>query len=569
MIRSRMSATRSEVVAENGLVAGGDQLEADAGVRILQEGGNAIDALVAAAFAGFVVEPASCGLGGYGRLSIYLGERQEFITIDHYVRAPLKAHRHMFELDTESSWHYYGHPKTKGLKAEKGYLSPAVPGAVAGLCAAQEMFGRLPLPQVLAPAIEIAQAGLPVSWSLALMIGNLLADIQGHPHLADFLLSDGRPPRYTSPWSNGHTLDMSELAKTLDLIAAKGAAGFYTGPVAEAIEREVTANGGILSTADLVAYRPKIMREKAARYRGLEYITAYDQVGYEALNILDHFPLGKYGPDSLAFRHLAAEALGHAFMDNKVHYGDPEHTQSPVNGLASRAFAAERARTIQLDRAAVRPIAAADPWPYETEADAPEMLPASPTLAKVAGTSQMVSADRAGNVCALITSLSAAFGCLVRVPGTGIILNNSMQNFDPRPDHPNCIQPGKIPIFAAPSLVAVQNGKGLFAGAGSGGYRIMTGVLHTFMHVIDFGMGIQEAVDAPRIHCQGQETVVDGRIPTEIRERLTEMGHDLVVVEDTPGGTHFGRITGIFIDPESGLLHAGSGPAWSTGAAGY
>jgi gamma-glutamyltranspeptidase/glutathione hydrolase len=197
------------------------------------------------------------------------------------------------------------------------------------------------------------------------------------------------------------------------------------------------------------------------------------------------------------------------------------------------------------------------------------MLPTSPTLANIAGTSQMVSADREGNVCALITSLSGAFGCLVRVPGTGIILNNSMQNFDPRPEHPNCIQPGKIPIFAAPSLVATQNGKGMFAGAGSGGYRIMTGVLHTFMHNVDFGMGIQEAVDAPRVHCQGQETVVDGRIPTHIREQLAEMGHEVVVAEDTPGGTHFGRITGIFIDPEKGLLHAGSGPAWSTGAAGY
>jgi gamma-glutamyltranspeptidase/glutathione hydrolase len=271
-----MSATRSEVVAENGVVVGGHQLEADAGVRIMQEGGNAIDALVAAAFVGFVVEPASCGLGGYGRLSIYLGQRQEFITIDHYVRAPLKAHRHMFELDTESSWHYYGHPKTKGLKAERGYLSPAVPGAVAGMCAAHEMYGCLPLAQVLAPAIEIADQGLLVSWQLALTINNQIADIEQHPYLAEFLLPDGRSPRYASSWSTGHTLDTSDLAKTLRIIADKGPAGFYTGPVADAIEREVTANGGILSTADLAAYRPKIMREKPARYRDLDYITAYD-----------------------------------------------------------------------------------------------------------------------------------------------------------------------------------------------------------------------------------------------------------------------------------------------------
>jgi gamma-glutamyltranspeptidase/glutathione hydrolase len=173
------------------------------------------------------------------------------------------------------------------------------------------------------------------------------------------------------------------------------------------------------------------MCEKPARYRDFEYITAYDQVAYEALNILDRFDLASYGPDSVEFRHLAAEALGHAFMDNMVHYGDPEHTQSPVNGLASRDFAAQRAAGIRLDRAAPRPIAAADPWPFESEGDAPETLSLTSTLAKLGGTTQMATADREGNMTSLITSLSHAFGALILVPGTGIILNNSMQNFDP------------------------------------------------------------------------------------------------------------------------------------------
>lgn len=569
MIRSQMIASRTEVVAENGVVAGGHELEAEAGVRVMQEGGNAIDALVAAAFVGFVVEPGWCGIGGYGRLSIFIEERQEFVTIDHYVRAPRQAHRQMFELDTETPWHYYGHPKTKGLRAEEGYLSPAVPGAVAGLSQAHELFGKLPLAQVLAPAIEVADAGLPVSWHLSQQIAQLKLDRDKYRHLATFLLPNGRIPSFESPWSSGDRLDTSDLAKTLRLIAQKGPAGFYSGPIAEAIEREVTAHGGILSAADLAAYRPKLMREKPAHYRNRAYITAYDQVAYEALNILAHFDLENGGPDSVAYRHLVAEALGHAFMDNKVHYGDPDFVASPVNGLTSMAFAATRAAQIRLDQVAKRPIQAANPWPFEDAALAPEIWPSSPTIAKIKGTSQMATADKEGNFCALITSISSSFGCRVLVPGTGIILNNSMQNFDPRPTHPNCIQPGKMPIFAAPSLVAAQNGRGQFAACGSGGYRIMTGVLHSFLNTVDHSMGIQAAIDAPRIHNQGHETVVDSRIPAEVRQKLAEMGHQVVVVEDNPGSTNFGRVTGIWRDHQSGLLHAGSGPAWNSAAAGY
>ena len=569
MQRSELIYSRTELVAENGMVVGGHQAEADAGVRLLMEGGNAIDAMVGAAFVAFVVEPASCGIGGYGRLSIFLAEQQEFVTIDHYVRAPLKAHASMFALDTDTPWHYYGHPKTKGRQAERGYLSPAVPGAVAGLCLAHKEFGQLPLAQVLAPAIEIAEAGVPVYWRLSLTISNLLNQIKQQSHLSDFLLRDGAPLKYQSSWQQGERLDTSDLAKTLKRIAGKGPAGFYTGPIAEAIEREVTSNGGILSAADLGAYKPKMLREKPCQYRGLDYITAYDQVGYEALNILDHFDLRGYGPDSVEYRHLVAEALGIAFIDNKVHYGDPEFENSPVNGLTSREFAASRAATIKMDQAAARPIVPADPWPYDDQAYEPETIPTAPTIAQIKGTTQVVSADKAGNFCSLITSLSSGFGCQVMVPGTGIILNNSMQNFDPRPGHPNDIKPGKIPIFAAPALLSAQNGQANFAGAGSGGYRIMTGVLHSFMNKVDHKMGMQAAVDAPRVHCQGQETIVDSRIPTEVQDQLRALGHEVVLAEEGPGQNNFGRVVNIWRDLETGLFHAGSGPGDDTGSAGY
>jgi gamma-glutamyltranspeptidase/glutathione hydrolase len=394
------------------------------------------------------------------------------------------------------------------------------------------------------------------------------------PHAAALLLRQGGPPRPAGPGEEGDRIDFSELAATLRLIARHGAAGFYAGPVAEAIERECAAHGGLLTAADLAAYRPKILREKPAAYRGHAYVTANDQVGYEALNILDCFDLADLAPDGAPFRHLVAEAFGHAFIDNMVYYGDPDFTHSPVNGLASRAFAAARAAGIRLDRAAPRPIAAGNPWPYQTPAGAPDVLPTSeatskPSAGGLQGTSQMAAADREGNLVTLITSLTHTFGSVVLVPGTGVFLNNAMQNFDPRPDQANCLAPGKMPIFAVPSIVATRDGRAVFGGCGSGGYRILSGVLHAMLHAIDFGMDIQAAVDAPRVHCQGHETFVDSRIAAAVQEQLAAMGHVVVPQEGGPLRTNFGRVNAILVDPATGLLHAGCGPTPTTAAAGY
>ena len=569
MIPSLMVQSRTEVVAERGAVSAGHPAEAEAGVRILSQGGNAADAVVAAAFTGFVVEPASCGVAGYGHLALFLAEEQEFVTVDHYVRAPRLARADMFEADTGEPWTYYGWPRVAGQRNESGHLAPAVPGAVAGLCAAHERYGRLPLAAVLEPAIEAADAGVSVTWNLVLAITARMDAIRALPAAAALLLPGGVPPKTGDPSRSADRLDLSELAGTLRRIAREGAAGFYAGPVAEAIERECRANGGILTAADLAAYEPKILREQPASYRGHAYVTANDPLGYEAFNILDELGVGRHGPESVEFRHLMAEALGHAFADNMTHYGDPDARPSPANGLASRAFAAERAAAIDGRRAASRPIAPGDPRPYESSAAQPERLPATPAYGGVRGTSQVAVADGEGNVAALITSLTSAFGSLVLVPGTGVFLNNGMQNFDPRPGRPNSIAPGKMPIFAAPALVAAKEGEAAFAVGGSGGYRILSGVAHTIVHALDFGMRLQEAVDAPRVHCQGQETFVDVRIPEAVRTRLAELGHDVVVQEEQPGTWYFGRVSAVRRDPARGLLHAASGPAWSSGAAGF
>lgn len=573
MIRSQNATSRTEVVSERGVVSCGHIQEAEAGARILEEGGNAVDAAVAAAFTGYVVEPMNCGLGGYGHMALFLAETRQLLSVDHYVRAPGGARPDMFEVAPDQATTYYGWPRTVDRQNEWGAISSAVPGAVSGLCAAHERWGRRPLAHVLEPAIEAAAAGIPVTWDLILAIVGRLHDIEKLPNAAALLLRGGRPPTLPEDGAlsegSDDRIDTSPLVKTLGEIARHGAAGFYRGWVAESIEREAQAGGGILTAADLESYQPKITVEPGAWYRGLRYSTASDPVGYAALNILSCFDLAAFGPESSEYRHLMAEAIGHAFVDNMHHYADRDFGPSPVNGLVSPEFAASRAAGIRLDRAAPRPIAPGDPWPYERDLPVAEAVSTRPSASGLSGTSQMVAADADGNVVALITALTSDFGSLTLVPDGGFFLNNAMRNFDPRQDRANCIAPGKMPIFGVPAIAAERNGVGVFGAGGSGGYRITSGVLHALVNHVDFGMRVQQAVDSPRVHCQGQETYVDSRIPLKVQERLRELGHVVVPQQgETPAPINFSRVSAVACDPATGELSAGSSPSSSTAAVG-
>ena len=368
MIRSHIATSRTEVISERGVVSCGHMAEAEAGARIIEEGGNAVDAVVAAAFTGFVVEPVSCGLGGYGHMALFLADTRELVSVDHYVRAPAAARPEMFAVDESAPTTYYGWPRTVDRQNEWGAMSIAVPGAVAGLCAAHARWGRLPLVHVLEPAIEAAEAGVGITWDLILAIVGRLEEIEATPNAAAVLLRDGRPPRLpedgAAPGGALERIDMAPLAETLRKIARHGAAGFYDGRIAELIEQAAMVGGGILTASDLASYRPIITVEPGAWYRGLRYCTARDPIGYEALGILGCFDLATYGPESSEYRHLMAEAMGHAFVDNMHHFTDPDFGPSPVSGLSSAEFAASRAAGIRLDRAAPRPIEPGDPWQY-------------------------------------------------------------------------------------------------------------------------------------------------------------------------------------------------------------
>jgi gamma-glutamyltranspeptidase / glutathione hydrolase len=556
---SPMVATRPEVRSAAGVVSAGHPLAVEAGLGALEQGGNAIDAVVAGAFAAFVAEPNNAGIGGYGHLSAFMADDASFLTVDHGPRAPSRARADMFELDGGP---LDGHdwPTVAGRRNSVGHLAPAVPGAVAGLWEAHQRAGRLSWESLLAPAIATAESGLEVTWVLLIEIAARLAEIESYPPLAAILLPRGRLPRARTADDPGERLDQRELAETLRRIAREGPDAFYRGAVSAAIAGSIAAGGGILSAEDLGAYAPKVLREQPARYRGLQFVTAADTVGYETLGILECFPLGELGPDSAEHYHLLAEAMGHAFADNASYACDPDFTDDPVMTLGDARFAAARAAAISLDRAAPRPVAATAPWLTNGS------TPRPPSAGGAHGTSQVVAADGDGNLAALITTIGADFGSLIAVPGTGIVLNNSMINYDPRLGRSNSIAPGKMPFFAVPAIVAARAGRAAFAAAGSGGYPILAGVISTLVGVVDHGLGVQAAIDAPRIHSQGNRTFIDSRVAPEVLEHLKRLGHRLVEQAVTPGELPFSRVSAVKADARS--LSAGAGPAWNTAAGG-
>jgi gamma-glutamyltranspeptidase/glutathione hydrolase len=534
-----------------------------AGLEVLGAGGNAVDAAVAAAFTAFVVEPVSAGLGGYGRLSAYEAETGRFRTVNHGPRAPLAATPDMFtpgELAGDDFW-----PEVEGRANEVGARAVAVPGAVTGLAQAHAQGGRLRFADLLEPAIAEAERGIEVTWRIILPVARHLAAIRRLPAAASYLLDGGDPPEPTAV--TGRRLDGSALAQTLRRIQSGGPGAFTTGDVAAAIARQVQAQGGLLTAADLAGYRPKTLAEEPARYRGWRYVTGHDHVGYETLQILAGMDPAGWDPGGAEHHHRLACAMAAAFVDGAAWYGDPDYVASPYAGLRSAEFAA--ARRAEVERAAGPPTAG-NPWRYEAGgAPAGVTAAAGGNRGRLDGTTQVSVVDADGSAVALITTVGQDFGSLTYVPEVGVFLNSSMNNFDPRPGMPNSIAPGKMPLFGVPCIVAANDATGATLGiGGSGGWRILSGVVHTFVNLVQHRLPVSAAVAAPRSHCQGGPTSVDARLDPQIAADLTARGHDVVAERSEPGAEPFARVSAVTSVPSDGERRAAaaSDPPWSTAA---
>jgi len=497
--------SRGAVAAEHGLASA-------AGVEILDAGGNAVDAAVAASLATGVVNPSSSGLGGGGFMVVYLTRDGRAHTIDYREAAPGAAARDMFVND--------GKVDTQASKS--GGLAVGVPGEPAGLALALERFGTMSMAEVAAPAIRLARDGFVIEAHLGRTIGRFHAHLAADPALsAEFLHADGRHAR------TGELLKRPALADTLDTLARDGADPFYKGEISADIVATVRGAGGIMKATDLAAYAPVQRPPVVTKYNrwsiiGMSPPSSGGGVIGQTLGVLDAYRMIDLGHNSATYLHLIGETFKAVFADRAQYYGDPDLVDVPLGRLLSYGHASDIRRRLR----ATRVVPAAD---YGNTAGAID-----------GGTSHISVVDEHGNAAACTTSVNTAFGAKLGVPGRGLVLNNTIDDFSLQPGVPNAyglvgseansIAAGKRPLSSMSPTLVVEDGRIRLAVGASGGPLIITGTLQTLINTLEFSMDVERAVRAPRIHNQWMPDVlaVEDRVRETVRDSLTRLGHELM-----------------------------------------
>ncbi len=543
MRRAELSVSRSAVRSSIGMICTGHRLSADVGAQILADGGNAIDAAAAAVFTSWVVEPEMCGIGGTVQGVMHLASGGETSVLFPVRGVPTAATDDMFEL--ESGLDPWGRwRKVKDDANMHGPRSIATPGALAGMSAVLEGYGSFPLARLLEPAIAYARDGFPVDGYTALTIGSHLDEIVRYPPTAEIFAPGGVPPSPGSAHQAGSMIVQSDLARTLQRIARDGAGVFHGGELAERVEQYLASIGGILTARDLRDLPVRIdSQERPFTYRGFELVWADGYFAPLMLNILENFDPKSLGPDSPAYRHLMIETMRYAFTSVLEHLADPGMMPSPIDGLWSKAYAAEIADRIDVRRASgkVQPV---DPWAHETRITGQQRPKGWREFSRGVdnpGTTQVVAADTDGNVASFNITHGGAFGSGVTVPGTGIVLNNAMISFDPEPGKANSIRPNRRVMAFSPNVIVLRNGKPWLAFGASGGRTTISCQVHVICGMLDFGMSAQEAIEAPRVHCETGDAWVDVRVGKDVLRELRSLGHEIQVVDETFHSPFFGR----------------------------
>jgi gamma-glutamyltranspeptidase / glutathione hydrolase len=539
MMSTYSKTYKHEVVASRAVVASNHPLASMAGVETLLRGGNAIDASVATLFALSVVEPMMVSPFGAGFFTIRDGRTGDVAFLDDYAVVPFAATPEMFDpIPGDPDFN-----TTDGANMA-GYLSVATPGALAGWAEAVQRFGRLPLAQTIEPAIRYATAGFAVSEYLVRSISGAAADLARFPASAEIFLPGGQVPAV------GDRIVRTAYGRTLQQIADEGPGTMYTGALARVIADDMRANGGLITLEDLAAYRVVERAPVRGTYRGHEIIsTAPPSSGgthiVQLLNFLEAFPIGR---GELAFGqpgyiHLLAEGLKIAFADRRRYMADPDRVDVPVEQLVSKEYAERRRAGLDLARAQAHT--------HGEFEDVPALVGTGLGSHDGVNTTHCTVIDDEGTIVSATQTLQAAFGSRVTTPGTGMLLDNHMSLMDPTPGNVNSIEPGKRILSSMSPTIVLKEGRPFMALGTPGGKRIFAAVAQGILNVIDHGMSLQEAVEAPRVWTEGAALELEDGFTNlaELGSALTSMGHQVTVVEKVAGG-----MNGVLLDA-AGLLH--------------
>jgi gamma-glutamyltranspeptidase/glutathione hydrolase len=575
---SYQHVTRDGAAGDEVAVAASRRPSVDAALAMLDAGGNAVDAAVACGFVAGVIEPTETCLAGSGFLLAWDPAAQAATAFDFPPRAPLAARPDMYDvISSADAPSLLGVSAVRGAANTDGILAPGVPGTIAGLLAAHERLGRLPLTRVLEPAIRAAGDGCEIDPYYALEALAHLETLRAQPGAAAIFLDDrGLPP--VPAFLGDATLGVPpilcqpDLARTLEIVAARGAAGFYDGEVAAAIERHFAAHGGLITRRDLAAYRPSAGAPVRARYRDVEVLAPASPCGgwteLQILRVLEHFPLAGTDPADPDALHAVAAASRHAFADRYHWFGDPDHVPVPLDGLLSDGYAAEVAAAVRADHPlpqvdpqegypwevlAFR--AGGDPWRHEADAARrPDYRPAEPATATGDGhgTTHFAVVDADGMMVSCTHTAGNAFGSKVVAEGTGVLFDAAMTWFNAVPGAANSIAPGKRPLVNMGPLLVLQDGKPRLAIGAPGGRRIIGAVVQVLVNAVDRGLPLQRAVEAPRIDASGASVLASERLGRRALDALRERGHEVVPVreEHVPYSFELARPVGVEIAPD-------------------
>jgi gamma-glutamyltranspeptidase/glutathione hydrolase len=528
-------ASSQPIRARKGLVISASSIASDVGAEVLKDGGTAIDAVVATAFAMAVTFPFAGNIGGGGFI-VYRSVSGEAAAYDFREIAPAGSSPTMFLVNGkyDSDRHHNSH------------IAVGVPGTVAGLHMAWRDHGKLPWRRLVDPAVRLARDGFAISEGLARSLAGVLDNMKPYPaSVAQF-------SKKSVPYEAGEILKQPDLARTLQRIAAQGPDGFYKGEVAELLEKEMKANGGLITRQDMAAYQAKKRVPIRGTYRGYEVlamppISSGGVALVQMLNILEGYDLSAGGFGSARNVHLITESMRRAFADRALLLGDPEfNREMPIDRLTSKDYAARLRATINPDRASV---SSPDRFSWPTEGNE---------------TTHVSVVDEQRNAVSMTYTLEAGYGSKITVPGAGFLLNNEMGDFNAGPGltnadgligtDPNLAQPGKRMLSSMTPTILTKDGKLAMVTGSPGGRTIINTVLLTILNVVDFGMNAQEAVDAGRFHHQwlpDRITVERNQFSPDTIALLKSRGHD---VRETSAQ---GVAEVIVFDPRNNVLEGG------------